>query len=118
MTIAAITSQNRRDERMAWPMPNAGGSVMAGLDIFFPLIGDQASGPHGEREQEQSKDHNIDQTGIEKLGGIALDEPNDQSGDDGAFDIAEAADNHNGEGFDDDGADSKGREQQNRPEHG
>jgi hypothetical protein len=47
-----MTNQNRLDERMALPIPTAGGSVVAGLDIFFAFLGDKAGGPHGEREQE------------------------------------------------------------------
>ena len=52
ITIAAMMNQNRLDERMALPIPMAGGSVVAGLDIFFAFLGDKAGGPHGEREQE------------------------------------------------------------------
>ena len=104
---------------MARLMPNsAGGSAMAGLDIFFAFLGDQTGRPHGEHEQQQGKDDNVDQAGVEKLRGVALDQPDDEPGDDGAFDIAEAADNDDGEGLDDDGGAGKGSEHQHRAEHG
>jgi hypothetical protein len=57
---------------MALPLPNAGGLVVAGLDIFFALLGDKAGGPHGECEQEQREDDNVDEAGIEKLRRVAL----------------------------------------------
>ena len=77
ITIAAVTNQNRLDERMALPIATAGGSVVAGLDIFFAFLGDKAGGPHSERDQEQGKDDNVNQAGIEKLRGVALDQPDD-----------------------------------------
>jgi hypothetical protein len=46
ITIAAVTNQNRLDERMALPTPTVGGSVVAGLDIFFAFLGDQTGRPH------------------------------------------------------------------------
>ena len=76
--------------------------MRAGLDIFFAFLGDKAGRPHREREQEQREDDDVDQARIEKLRGVAFDQPDDQPGDNGSFDIAKAADNHDGEGLDDD----------------
>jgi hypothetical protein len=72
ITMAASTNQNRRDARMVPNMPS-GGAAAVGLDIFFPLLGDQSSRPHRECQQEQGEYHDVDQTRIEELRGVALD---------------------------------------------
>lgn len=45
-------NQKRRDEKMELPILADGGSIVAGLDIFFALFGDKTGRPHGERKQE------------------------------------------------------------------
>jgi len=62
---------------MALTIPTAEGSVVVGLDIFFAFLGDKAGGPHGEHQQEQCKNDNVDEPRIEKLGGVALDQSDD-----------------------------------------
>src|SRR5438045_4012943 len=82
----------------------------AALDILFALFRDQSRGTQGKHQEQQREYDDVDESRVHELCGEAFDEPDQQPGNDRALDIAEPADDHNGEGLDDYAGTSEGRE--------
>src|SRR5215468_6769520 len=64
-------------------------------DILLAPFGDEAGRAERQHEQQEAEHHDIDQAGVEELRRVALDQADEEPCQDGALDIAEAADDDN-----------------------
>src|SRR6185295_13310828 len=79
------------------------GCASAGSDIFFASFRNESRRLYRQHEQEEPENDDVDQSGIEKLRGIAFDQTDDKSGENCAFDIAKTTDDNDRESLDDNG---------------
>src|SRR5262245_53602314 len=102
MTAAARSHQRRLPD---WPA-SAG---WASLDILFTLFGDQPGRAECEHQQEQREADGTGQARMHELGREAFDQTDHEPCDDRPLDVAEPADDDDGESLHDYARAGKGR---------
>ena len=116
MAIAAARYHQRRDACV--PSAVAANGAGRRRQTFSSRF--SATSPVGRTASVSSRSANTTMSispGLEKLRRVALDQADEQPGDDGALDVAETADNDDGERLDDHRRAGEGREHQHRAQH-